>query len=67
MCEPVKNASTKAIFPESGSYWFWARTKDWIPDRPENPGVVKLNFDGKEFRQTFGINEGWHWIRSDEK
>ena len=37
MGEPVENAKTTVEFPESGRYWFWVRTKDWVPDRPENP------------------------------
>jgi hypothetical protein len=62
MGEPVENASTTIEFPESGRYYFWVRTKDWVPDRLETPGTFKLVFDGKEFTETFGVNEGWQWI-----
>ena len=62
MGEPVENASTVVVFPESGRYYFWVRTKDWVPDRPETPGTFKIIFDGKEFKTTFGVNEGWQWI-----
>lgn len=64
MGEPVENAKTIAVFPESGRYWFWVRTKDWIPTRPETPGTFKLIFDEEEYPETFGVNEGWQWIRS---
>jgi len=62
MGEPVENASTTVEFAESGRYYFWLRTKDWIPDRQETPGTFKIIFDGKEFKTTFGINEGWQWV-----
>lgn len=62
MGEPVENAKTTVNFPESGRYWFWVRTKDWVPDRPETPGTFKLIFDGKEFDKTFGVNDGWQWV-----
>lgn len=64
MGEPVKNAKTLAEFPEGGQYWFWVRTKDWVPDRPETPGTFKLIFDGKEFPETFGVNKGWQWVQA---
>ncbi len=64
MGEPVENASTVVQFPESGRYWFWVRTKDWVPDRPETPGTFKIIFDGEEYPETFGVNEGWQWIQS---
>ncbi len=62
MGEAVKNASTIVEFPESGKYYFWVRTKDWVPNRPETPGTFKIIFDGKEYKQIFGINEGWQWV-----
>ncbi|MBT6763913.1 MAG: FAD-dependent oxidoreductase, partial [Prolixibacteraceae bacterium] len=62
MGEPVENASTVVNFPESGRYYFWVRTKDWVPDRPETPGTFKIIFDEKEYKKTFGVNDGWQWI-----
>ena len=64
MGEPVENAKTTVDFPESGRYWFWIRTKDWVPTRPETPGTFKIIFDGEEYPETFGVNEGWQWIQS---
>ena len=64
MGEPVENAVTTVEFPESGRYWFWVRTKDWVPDRPETPGTFKIIFDGEEYPETFGVNEGWQWVQS---
>ncbi|QGY45635.1 FAD-dependent oxidoreductase [Maribellus comscasis] len=64
MGEPVENAKTTVTFPERGRYWFWVRTKDWVPSRPETPGTFKIIFDEKEYAETFGVNEGWQWIRA---
>uniref|UniRef100_UPI0032172D71 FAD-dependent oxidoreductase n=1 Tax=uncultured Draconibacterium sp. TaxID=1573823 RepID=UPI0032172D71 len=64
MGKPVENAKTRVTFPESGRYYFWVRTMDWIPDRPETPGIFKVIFDGKEFDKTFGVNNGWQWIKA---
>ncbi|MFW5756612.1 MAG: FAD-dependent oxidoreductase [Tangfeifania sp.] len=64
MGEPVENAVTTVEFPKSGRYWFWVRTKDWVPSRPETPGTFKLIFDGVEYPETFGVNEGWQWVQS---
>ena len=62
MGEPVENASTIVDFPERGKYYFWVRTKDWIPSRAETPGTFKIIFNGKEYKKTFGVNEGWQWV-----
>ncbi len=62
MGEPVGNASSRIRFPESGEYFFWVRTKDWVPDRPETPGTFKIIFNGQEYPQIFGINNGWQWV-----
>lgn len=64
MGEPVENAETTVDFPESGRYYFWVRTKDWVPTRPETPGTFKIVFDGKEYKETFGVNEGWQWVEA---
>jgi hypothetical protein len=64
MGEPVENASATVSFPEGGTYWFWVRTKDWVPDHPAAPGIFKLVFDGKLYHEIFGVNQDWQWIRS---
>ncbi len=64
MGRPVENAKTTVKLPESGKYWFWVRTKDWIPDRAETPGRFKIIFDGKEYPRTFGVNKGWQWVQA---
>lgn len=64
MGEPVENAKTTLTFPEGGKYYFWVRTMDWIPSRPETPGTFKIIFDGKEYKETFGVNKDWQWVSS---
>jgi len=64
MGEPVENASTIVEFPEKGSYWFWFRTMDWVPDRSETPGTFKIVFDGEEYPGILGVNKGWQWVRN---
>ena len=36
--KPVGNAETKVSFPETGKYYVWVRTKDWIPEPAWAPG-----------------------------
>ncbi len=63
MGEPVENASTTVKFPKKGTYHYWIRTKDWVPDHPDAPGKFKLMINGKEQEPAFGTNEtGWEWV-----
>ena len=62
MGQAVENAKTTLALPESGTYYFWVRTMDWVPSHPETPGTFKVIFDGKEYKQTFGVNKGWQWV-----
>jgi hypothetical protein len=57
MGEPVENAWDIIDFPEAGEYWFWVRTKDWVPDHPETPGIFRLIFNEKEYPEKFGITK----------
>jgi len=63
MGTPVKNASTTIKYPESGRYYFWIRTKDWIPERPETPGTFQIIFNGKVYPKIFGTNKDWQWVQ----
>lgn len=64
MGEPVENASTIVLFPESGRYYFWVRTKDWVPRHSETPGIFKVVFNQEVYSETFGVNVGWQWVAS---
>ncbi|MGV8096850.1 MAG: FAD-dependent oxidoreductase [Mangrovibacterium sp.] len=63
MGEPVENAVTEVTFPAKGNYHLWVRTKDWIPDHPDSPGIFKLLVNGKELKTMFGTNKfDWQWV-----
>ena len=63
MGEAVENASTDVDFPSKGDYHYWLRTKDWIPDHADSPGIFKLIVNSKEQMPVFGTNKsGWQWI-----
>lgn len=61
---PVDNASATITFPEAGTYYVYARTKDWVArwGAEGAPGKFKVVIDGKPLAETFG-DEGaeWHW------
>jgi hypothetical protein len=61
---PVKDASTKVKFPETGKYRVLVRTKDWVArwKAPGQPGKFQLLVDGQPLAETFGTkNAGWAW------
>ncbi|MDR2675020.1 MAG: FAD-dependent oxidoreductase, partial [Opitutaceae bacterium] len=61
---PVADATTEVVFPKTGAYRVFVRTRNWVAKwTPQYaPGVFKLMVDGRELGTTFG-NEGveWHW------
>lgn len=59
---PAADASTQLVFPETGDYRVWVRTRDWVPDHADNPGQFKVLVNGVELAPTFGTQSGsWHW------
>ncbi|HYG33927.1 MAG TPA: FAD-dependent oxidoreductase, partial [Clostridia bacterium] len=61
---PVRNAVTKAKFPEPGTYRVWVRTRDWVApwNAPGAPGKFQVLVDGKPLQTTFGTEGAdWHW------
>ena len=60
--KPVENAESAVTFPATGVYRIWVRTKDWIPDHPDHPGIFKVLIDTLELEKTFGANDNdWSW------
>ncbi|MGB0596170.1 MAG: hypothetical protein ACPGLY_05740 [Rubripirellula sp.] len=53
---PVKDATTAALIPGSGSYRVWLRTKDWVAQwkAPGKPERFQLRLDGTPLGTTFG-------------
>lgn len=70
---PVKDASTKVLFPQEGAYRVWVRTRDWVgqwkkpdtlPDMKAvgTPGKFRLFVNGKPIKTIFGTEDAqWHW------
>ncbi len=70
---PVVDAMTQAVFPNTGRYRVWARTRDWVApfyapavpgnSRPqEAPGRFQVLVDDEPLAVTFGSERAeWHW------
>ncbi len=61
---PVADATTKAIFPNPGTYHVWVRTRDWVATwgAPGAPGKFQVLIDGTPLKTTFGTEGAkWHW------
>ncbi len=64
MGNPVTDASTMVIFPKTGKYRVFVRTRNWNAQWSNvAAGQFKLFVDGKPLDQIFGIeNKDWSWI-----
>lgn len=61
---PVKNAETTVVFPATGTYRVWVRTRNWVATwkAPGAPGKFQVLIDGKPLPRTFGTRRArWHW------
>lgn len=69
---PVKDAVTNVVFPTTGKYRVWVRTRDWVATWPTAqraasdgsgaPGRFQLLLDGAPLSATFGTEGAeWHW------
>lgn len=60
--KPVRDAVTTVAFPETGTYRLWVRTRDWVPDHPDNPGQFKVLINGLLLPPLFGTTSAsWQW------
>ncbi len=62
--QPVKDATTTATFPATGTYRVWVRTKDWVAEwkAPGTPGKFQLLLNGQPLAATFGTQSAaWFW------
>jgi hypothetical protein len=62
--QPVKDATTTATFPATGTYRVWVRTKDWVAEwkAPGTPGKFQLIINGTPLAETFGTKSAtWFW------
>lgn len=60
--KPVKDATTKIKFPETGQYNVYVRTKDWVAQwkAKGQPGKFQVMVNGTALEETFGT-KGAHW------
>lgn len=64
MGEPVKDASTRVVFPEPGTYYIYVRTFNWTSpwNKAEGPGRFKLSVNGEELPTILGhVGTEWLW------
>ncbi len=65
---PVADANTQVIFPESGTYTVWVRTKNWVEkfadkvDASAAPGRFQIKVGDTLLDHEFGkTNSTWTW------
>jgi len=59
---PVRNAKTRVTFPETGKYFVWVRTKDWVQEPQWAPGRFQVVVGGKALSTTFGVTGDGKWV-----
>ncbi|VAW15038.1 FIG00406056: hypothetical protein [hydrothermal vent metagenome] len=61
---PVDNATTTVSFPETGEYYLFVRTRNWVAQwsGKEAPGRFRVLLDGIAVDKVFGAeSKDWHW------
>lgn len=65
---PVADATTEVVFPETGEYRLWVRTKNWVEkfagtvDAKAAPGRFQVKVGGQAVAHEFGKSGAeWHW------
>lgn len=64
MGEPVEDAYTEVLFPETGTYYVYARTYNWTSPffQGEGPGKFNLWVGDKKLTSVLGAKgTGWMW------
>lgn len=64
---PVNNAKHTFTTEQAGEYNVWVRTKDWVPTHETTPGMFQLQINQVIITDTFGINNGWNWVKASTK
>ncbi len=60
--KPVAPAQTSVTLPAAGTWFVWARTKNWAAGPWEAPGRFHVVVNGRELAHVFGTGEGaWNW------
>ncbi len=66
---PVEDATTTVSFPETGKYFLFVRTRNWVARWSENeaPGKFQVLLDEKPVDKIFGTGpEHWGWVKGGE-
>jgi len=61
---PCMDAKTKVVFPKTGRWHVWVRTRNWVSNWgfEEGPGQFRLVVNGKLLDAVFGKSgAAWHW------
>ena len=63
VCKPIGSAKTTVRIPAAGTWYVWARTKDWLPEF--SPGRFALSVNGRR-GATLGASkrDGWRWEKA---
>jgi thioredoxin reductase len=60
--KPVAPAHTSLKLPQTGLWYLWVRTKNWVKGNFDAPGRFKLGLNGKELPYIYGEGEPeWNW------
>lgn len=60
----VEDANTSVTFPETGSYRFFVRTKNWVArwSKQDAPGQFQVIFNDTKVNKVFGAEgKDWNW------
>ena len=61
---PCQDATKEVVFPETGVWRAWVRTRNWVSNWgiEEGPGRFQLVVNGRALDAVFGKSGGaWHW------
>lgn len=61
MGKPVEDAQTTFTVENSGKYYIWARTKNWVPGDWKAPGRFQISIDSNFLPIELGLNPDWNW------
>ena len=61
--EPVDDAYTVVSAQDTGIYFMWIRTKDWIPET-NGPGKFEVLINNEKLGGSYGSDGifDWHWV-----
>ncbi len=63
---PVDDASKTIVFPETGKYYLWVRTRNWASAWTDKaPGQFQVLVNGEKIGKNLGTqSETWSWIKN---